>query len=201
MIINIAKRIVFLMGFAAFAVLVMGLNAPKASAAEKQAPLYKFDGSGNLLQPKGYRQWVFVGSPVTPNDMNNGKAAFPEFHHVYIPQKYFEAYKRTGAFPDGTILVKELLSVGAKQAPSGKGYFNGDFIGLEATIKDTKRFKNEPGNWAYFSFTTPIGKPHKKLTKAFSKNKCNFCHQALAKDDWVFTQYYPVLKAAKPGRK
>lgn len=178
-----------------------GLIVAPAYADKAMDRPYQFDDQGNLIQPKGYRAWIFVGSPLTPNDMNNGKAAFPEFHHVYIPQAAFEIYKSTGAFPDGTILVKELLSVGDKQAPSGKGYFNGDFIGLEATIKDTRRFKDEPGHWAYFSFTTPIGQPHKKKVKAFSKNKCNFCHQALAKDDWVFTQYYPVLKAAKPGRK
>jgi hypothetical protein len=194
-------QMVFCLSLTMITALGFGHWVSTANAEESKSSLYEFDNSGNLMQPQGYREWVFVGSPLTPNDMNNGKAAFPEFHHVYIPAKYFNVYKRTGAFPNGTILVKELLSVGKKQAPSGKGYFNGDFIGLEATIKDTKRFKDEPGNWAYFSFTTPIGQPHKKSTKALTKNKCNFCHQAFAKDDWVFTQYYPVLKAAKPGRK
>ncbi len=198
---KITNRIGFFLGVTAFVVVASGIYASNTIAAEKKSQYYKFDGAGKLVQPTGYRMWVMVGSPLTPNDMNNGKAAFPEFHHVYIPHEQFKVYKRTGAFPDGTILVKELISVGKKQAPSGKGYFNGEFIGLEATIKDTKRFKKEPGNWAYFSFTTPIGQPHKKRVKAFPKNKCNFCHQAFAKDDWVFTQYYPVLRAAKPGRK
>jgi hypothetical protein len=198
---NKVKQIVCFLSLTAIVVLGSGLYVSSTHAKENKPSMYEFDDSGNLKQPKGYREWIFVGSPLTPNDMNNGKAAFPEFHHVYIPKEHFAVYKRTGAFPDGTILVKELLSVGKKQAPSGKGYFNGDFIGLEATVKDTKRFKEEPGNWAYFSFTTPIGKPHMKTAKAMSKNKCNFCHQAFAKDDWVFTQYYPVLKAAKPGRK
>ncbi len=197
----IVNRKVFLLGVMALLLLGSGIYVSPTSAEKGKSVFYKFDKSGNLLQPKGYREWVFVGSPLTPNDMNNGKAAFPEFHHVYIPHEQFKVYKNTGAFPDGTILVKELLSVGKKQAPSGKGYFNGDFIGLEATVKDTKRYKNEPGNWAYFSFTTPIGQPHNKTAKAMPKTKCNFCHQAFAKDDWVFTQYYPVLKDAKPGRK
>jgi hypothetical protein len=197
----IKKRIVIFLNLTIAAVFMSSIFVSLASAEKSKSRFYEFDGSGNLKQPMGYREWIFVGSPLTPNDMNNGKAAFPEFHHVYIPHEQFKVYKRTGAFPDGTILVKELLSVGKKQAPSGKGYFNGDFIGLEATIKDTKRFKNEPGNWAYFSFTTPIGQPHKKTAKSFDKNKCNFCHQAFAKDDWVFTQYYPVLKDARPGRK
>jgi len=161
---------------------------------------YKIN-NGQLQRPVGYREWVYVGTPVTPHDMNGGKAAFPEFHNVYIDPKSWAHWKKTGTFRDGTILIKELVSVGSKAAVSGKGYFMGDFLGLEATIKSKKHFPNEPGNWAYFSFTTPIGQPHKKSAKAFPKTKCNFCHQAFAKDDWVFTQYYPVLRAAKPGRK
>ena len=49
------------------------------------------------------------------------------------------------------MLVKDLVSVGSKEAPSGKGYFEGDFNGVDVSIKDSKRFKDEPGNWAYFT--------------------------------------------------
>ena len=61
----------------------------------------------------------------------------------------------TGEFREGTIIMKELVSVGSKTAVSGNGYFQGDFIGLEATIKSKKHFPDEPGNWAYYSFSTP----------------------------------------------
>jgi len=27
---------------------------------------------------------------------------------------------------------------------------------------------------------------------------CSACHEAIAADDFVFTQFYPVLRAAKP---
>jgi len=91
------------------------------------------------------------------------------------------------------------VKVGSKEATSGKGYFMGDFRGLEASIKDSKRFKDEPGSWAYFSFG------HKYPLKAeVSKNAaaaCNQCHQGNAKTDWVFSQYYPVLRAAAPHSK
>ena len=180
--------------------LVLFLCLATAPAMAEKKRVYKFNDAGELIQPTGYREWIFVGTPVTPNDMNNGKAAFPEFHAVYIHKSAYKKWKKTGSFPDGTILMKELISVGSKQAASGKGYFMGEYIGLEATIKDSKRFKDEPGNWAYFSFTQE-GKPLKKTAKAFPAGKCNICHQAFAKDDWVFTQYYPVLRAAKPGRK
>ncbi|MFT6368024.1 MAG: hypothetical protein ACJARI_003484, partial [Bacteroidia bacterium] len=65
---------------------------------------------GELQRPTGYREWVYVGTPVTPNDMNDGKAAFPEHHNVYIDPKSWEHWKRSGTFRDGTILVKELVS-------------------------------------------------------------------------------------------
>jgi hypothetical protein len=107
------------------------------------------------------------------------------------------AYKRTGKFPDGTTLVKELVSVGSKQATSGRGYFMGEFIGLEVARKDAKRFKDEPGNWAYFSFGHEY--PLADTAKAFPSQSCNACHANSAADDFVFTQYYPVLRAAKGG--
>ena len=80
---------------------------------------------GELQRPTGYREWVYVGTPVTPNEMNGGKAAFPEHHNVYIDPKSWAYWKETGVFRDGTILVKELVSVGSKAAVSGQGYFQG----------------------------------------------------------------------------
>jgi hypothetical protein len=59
----------------------------------------------------GFRRWVFVGAPLTPNGLNDGKAGFPEYHHVYIQAQNVDAYVRTGSFPEGTVIVKELTSV------------------------------------------------------------------------------------------
>ena len=161
--------------------------------------MVEFTADGKLKQPVGYRQWMYVGEVVTPNDMNDGKALFPEFHAIYMDPESFAEYEKTGKFRDGTVLVKELSSVGSKKATSGNGYFLGEFTGLEVSIKDSKRFKDEPGNWAYFSFG------HKYPLKAeVSKNAtfaCNKCHQDNAKQDWVFSQYYPVLPAAAPRSK
>ena len=157
--------------------------------------------NGQLERPTGYREWVYVGSPLTPHDMNGGKAAFPEFHNVYIDPKSWAHWKKTGNFREDTILIKELVSVGSKSAASGKGYFMGNFLGLEATIKSKKRYPNEPGNWAYYSFSS---KNHKTLSKTAAKlptSSCNTCHQASAAEDWVFTQHYPVLRAGKAAGK
>lgn len=157
-----------------------------------------FNVNNELLQPTDYREWVYVGTTVTPNDMNDGKAEVPEFHNIYINPESFAGWKETGEFPDGTMVVKELLSVGDKKALTGNGYFMGEFTGLEAAVKDSKRFPDEPGNWAYFMYGMKYPLPQKAAAKPTAE--CNACHQANAKEDWVFTQYYPVLQAAKPNK-
>ena len=114
---------------------------------------------------------------------------------MYLNKMAWDNHKRTGKFPEGTVMVKELVSVGKKQASSGKGYFMGEFVGLEAAVKDSKRFPNEPGYWAYFTFGHSY--PLASQKKAERTASCAACHQSLAADDMVFTQYYPVLQAAK----
>src|SRR5258707_885091 len=131
---------------------IAGMFYALAGAAETragQASVVEFTPDGKLKMPDGYRNWVYVGAVVTPNDLNDGEATFPEFHSVYMDPESFAHFEKTGEYRDGTVMIKELIGVGAKEASSGKGYFMGDFRGLEASIKDSKRFKDEPGSWAY----------------------------------------------------
>ena len=177
--------------------LTLALIAVAMVPTQSGKKMYKFNDDGELIRPTAdeFREWIFVGEPLTPNDLNNGKAAFPEFHTVYIDPPSWAHYKKTGKFRNGTMLVKELVSVGSKGAASGKGYFMGEFTGLEVTIKDSKEFSDEPGNWAYFSFGHKY--PLAKTADAHPTENCNSCHLSNAAEDFVFTQYYPVLRAAK----
>ncbi len=53
------------------------------------------------------------------------------------------------------------------------------------------------GTGHIFSFS---GEGHKTVTKkakAFPSAACNGCHLVSAADDFVFTQFYPVLRAGK----
>jgi hypothetical protein len=169
-------------------------NSPTDTTSTKNTSI-RFSDDGKLLQPTGYRKWTYVGTPLTPNDMNDGQAAFPEFHSVYINPLAYNHYEKTGTFPDGTVLIKELVSVGSKEATSGSGYFMGEFTGLEVLMKDKTRFKDEPGNWAFFSFGHEY--PLKTAATIQPTANCNDCHGGAADDDYVFTQYYPVMRAAK----
>ncbi|MBX9896017.1 MULTISPECIES: cytochrome P460 family protein [unclassified Nitrosomonas] len=156
----------------------------------------RFTKDNLLLTPKDYREWIFVGAPVTPNDMNEGKAAFPEFHNVYIDPTSWNHWKKTGQFRDGTVIVKELVGVGTKEAPSGHGYFPGEYNGIAAMVKDSKRYPDRPGNWAFFGFES-----YEAKNGAIQADEaCAACHKENAAQDMVFIQYYPVLRAAKPGK-
>lgn len=156
----------------------------------------QFNEAGQLIRPSGYREWIFIGAPLTPNDMNNGKAAFPEFHNVYIDPVSWEHWKATGEFRDGAIIVKELVSVGGKQAASGNGYFQGDYIGLEAMVKSKQHLPNADGHWGFFRYTIENSDQLHESAMAQAEENCMACHQPKAGKDQVFIQYYPVLRAA-----
>ena len=161
-------------------------------------PMYqaKFNASGALIRPAGWREWIFVGSPLTPNSLNGGTAAFPEFHSVYIDPESWAHYKKTGKFREGTMFAKELTLVGDTAGTSGIGYFNGDLQGFEIAHKDSKRYSKKTDGWAYYSFGHQP-EPYADTATAFPAAACAACHTAAAAEDMVFTQYYPILKAAK----
>ena len=140
---------------------------------------------------------MFVGSPLTPNALNGGKANFPEFHNVYIEPGSYEIYKKTNVFPEGTIFFKELQLTlpgqnpdGSRTEPSGRGYFPGKFNGADVTVKDSKRYA-DTGGWGYYNFNHH--EPKAPTAKPKPKEECAYCHIASAKKDDVWTQFYPLL--------
>lgn len=182
------------LGIALASAMLVGYGTSADAAGRKSYA--KFNKKNELLRPVNYREWVFLGAPVTPKDMNNGKPAFPEFHNVYIDPASWAHWKKKGEFRDGTIIVKELTSVGSKQAVSGNGYFPGEFNGIAAMVKDKKRFGSSPKSWAFFGFSSYEAKTGTLQEEA----SCSSCHQAGAKTDMVFSQYYPVLRAGAPKK-
>jgi hypothetical protein len=169
------------------------------TALVRQRYLPEYTKEGDLILPKNWREWVFVGSPLTPDALNNGKAGFPEYHNVYIEPGSYEIYKKTGEFPEGTIFFKELQRVhgpqqfpdGSRTEPSGRGYFPGEFNGADVTVKDTKRYAPTGSSWGYYNFNHH--EPKAATAKVRPKSECAFCHIASAKKDEVWTQFYRLL--------
>lgn len=176
------------------------IRSPARAQSSESHYEAQYSASGEMLLPPDniWRTWVFVGDPLTPNALNNGAANFPEYHNVYIQPWAYEEYKKTNAFPEGTIMFKELqltlpppgFKDGSRNEPSGRGYFPGAFNGADVTVKDSKRYA-DTGGWGYFDFNH--FEPKAKMTGVQPKDKCAFCHLASAKKDEVWTQFYRIL--------
>ena len=195
-----------------------GLSLFKTSPVDAQAERYQtsavFDSDGKMKVPTGFRKWVFVGAPLTPEGLNDGRyncdqpggctrSNFPEYHHVYIEQKNVDAYLKTGDLPEGTVIVKELTRVlnptfpdGSRKEPSGRGFFNGAYNGIDLSVKDKKKYAKTNG-WGYYTFGHhPM--PYDQTSEERPAAECAGCHIAnVAKTDMTWIQFYPLLRDKK----
>ena len=192
------------LGLTASVVYLLAAKPIAAAQSDQSTAVFDSDGKLKLPDPQTFRRWVFVGAPLTPNGLNNGKANFPEYHHVYIEQRNVDAYLKTGVFPEGTIIVKELTRVldptfpdGSRKEPSGRGYFNGQYNGIDVTVKDSKRFAKTNG-WGFFTFGHhPL--PYAQSAEEAPASECASCHQTfVAKTDMTWVQFYPLLRDKDP---
>jgi hypothetical protein len=118
------------------------------------------------------------------------------YHNVYITPNAYREFAKTGKFPEGTMLAMEMASADTKREPGLQGSYEKEFIGLEVSVKDSSRFES---GWAYFNFSNGMGSSYKDKAEPFPTSAgCVACHKQNAETDNVFTQFYPVLRAAKP---
>jgi len=193
-------------GYALAAALVLGTGISAGityADGAKTAPAWtpKWTGNGELKLPENFREWVFLGSPLTPHALNDGKAGFPEFHNVYVRPEVLKAYRETGEWPEGTILLKELQltleaqnSDGSRFEASGRGYFPGALNGIDISVKDSKRFKSTNG-WGFFNFGHHAP-PYAKVAKVQPAGNCADCHEANA-TGMVFSKFYSRILNAR----
>ncbi|NIR91694.1 MAG: cytochrome P460 family protein [Gammaproteobacteria bacterium] len=182
-----------LFGAAALALFVVATLAQGASYDETYQKYVKSDGS--IVVPSDYRtELVFVGTfSVAGGDEQGGQA---EFHQVYMDRDSIEHYRRTGEFPDGAIIVKELQNVRALDMTTGHASSWKKDAGWFLMIKDAKgRF---PGHgswgdgwgWALFAASDRM----QSTTKDY-KAECIGCHLPAKRTDWVHVWAYPLLGA------
>src|SRR5712692_9080075 len=124
--------------------ITMGIAA--AAALMAQAP--EFTKDNQLIRPANYREWVFLSSGL---GMTYGPAAEanrergPMFDNVFVNPAAYQAFVKTGQWPDKTILVLEIRSAVGKGSINNGGHFQGDALAIEAEIKDSR-----VGGWAFY---------------------------------------------------
>jgi hypothetical protein len=172
-----------------FTVFVVFALAVSVLPAEDETP--RFTDANELVRPKDYSEWVFLGASLGVSyEENQGEASDPVFHNVYVNPAAYKHFRRSGEFPEKTIFILELRAAKSQHSINRRGQFEERLLGVEAAVKDAARFEER---WAYFGFTSPDG-ILRQTAPAFPKERCWSCHKEHAATDNVFTQFYPVLQ-------
>ena len=104
---------------------------------------------------------------------------FGGIHHLYANKKALEGYK-TGKFPDGSVIVFDLLEapVADNAITEGKRKVAG------VMYKDAKKY-SATGGWGYEGFGG--GDRSKRVVGAKAETACHACHVARKDQDYVFS--------------
>ena len=156
------------------------------------------DAAGNIRIPEGYREWVFLGSwHIAPQRDIDDSAGAAGFHNVYMQASAVKAYRETGKFPDGAVIVKELLKSETGDLTTGEVSWATEVEGWFVMVKDTEgRFPASPlwGNgWGWVLYNADD--PDNTVTRNW-RTDCLGCHTPAKRTDWVFVEGYPILRDA-----
>jgi hypothetical protein len=128
--------------------------------------------------PDGYRAWRHVKSML----IEPGHPLYDAFgglHHLYANDLALEGY-RTGRFPDGAVIVFDLLAAGR----TDHAVTEGERKVLGVMHRDRRRYAST-GGWGFEGFVG--GKPTERAVGANGKTACFDCHTAQANRDYVFS--------------
>ncbi len=143
-------------------------------------PVFSGGGSKQSVKyPEGYRQWTHVKSMV----IQQGHPLFESFggiHHIYANKKALEAMKRGKPYPDGAVLVFDLLEGKSENSAVVEGPRK--IIGVME--KDSKRFA-QTGGWGFEGFKADT----RERAVTDPKGACFNCHEPQKKTDYVFSSY------------
>jgi Cytochrome P460 len=192
------KKLSHMMGWVLVSAVVAS-SAGDLNATQNDGEQPRFTAEGKLIRPANYREWVTIGTGLNMaygplrDAATNGH---PPFTNVFVSPNAYRSFLRTGTWPDQTMFVLEIrASVPVNKATTGNnGYFQGELLGIEAEVKDERRFA---GKWAFFGLD-PAAPAGAQIPATAS---CYGCHAKNAAVENTFVQFYPVLRdvARKKG--
>ncbi len=155
-------------------------------AATLSAQDPQFTKDGRLIQPKDYREWIFLSSGVGMRYSDGPPADDPPFDNVFVNPSAYRSFLATGTWPEKTILILEVRTSASKSSINKGGHFQTDDFRLEANVKDSSRFADK---WQFFALPAS-GEPGQALPKSAG---CLACHSKNGAVDSTFVQFYPTL--------
>jgi hypothetical protein len=148
------------------------------------------DGQIRLPDVPFRTEWTQLGSWTV-----NGEDGAEGMHIVYAQPGVAEAYRATGSFPNGTVLIKELRGAVTEDLTTGRVSYAAELQGWFVMIKDAQdRYPNNPlwgdgWGWGFFEASSP-----ETLITSDYKTECLSCHVPAQDTDWIYTRGYPALK-------
>ena len=168
------------------------LVATSAEAKQAKPESSVVDARGSLHVPETYRtSYQFLGSWALPAD--TGKST-KEIHNVYASPGAIDAYRKTGHFPEGAVLVKERFHTATQQMTPGTVSHAEKLVGWFVMVKESKNIHpdnklwGEGWAWSYFDSANT-----QKTTSTNFKVDCLNCHQPAHATDYIYTLGYPTL--------
>jgi hypothetical protein len=181
----------------AMALVVLAVAAAGAAygqMAEKAFAEGAVSQSGAIRVPDNFRtDYVMLGAWSVTGDADTGGAI--GLHVVYAPRSAVEAYRETGGFPDGTVLVKELFNGKTESLTTGEATSAAETAGYFVMVKDGKgRFPDNPlwgdgWGWSFFKASDRV-----QTVSMDYRTDCLGCHEPARSSDLVYDYAYPVLK-------
>jgi Cytochrome P460 len=173
-----------IMGLSATLALFIGAIASGDSQNPSRGPVYTADG--RLVLPEDYRTWVYLSSGFDMSYRAQAEEGHHVFDNVFVEPGAYQAFLKTGTWPDKTMLVLEARGAEEQGSINKSGHFQGtSVLGREVHVKDSARFKDQ---WAFFGFEG--AEPASMIPRSAS---CYSCHAAHAAVDTTFVQFYPTL--------
>jgi hypothetical protein len=168
------------------------------SAQQPSAP--SFNTAGQLVRPLDYRSWVFLtsGLGMTYGPAKPAADRPPLFDNVFVTREAYEAFLRTGTWPDKTMFILEGRQAQANVSINNGGHTQGEMAFMEAAVKDASRFA-ATGGWGYFSFDSRNGLVDSAAALPPTAS-CYACHTANTAVDNTFVQFYPELFAVAKAK-
>jgi hypothetical protein len=149
------------------------------------------DKEGNIRKPTDYRDRYELLGTYTVLDPKGD-----QMHVTYATPGTAAYYRKTGKFPDGAVLVKEIYGTDHAQLTTGDAHWASGIKVWFVQIKDEKhRYPNnnlwgDGWGWALFKADAP----DKQVATDYKKD-CLGCHIPAKSTDWTYIEGYPVLKS------
>jgi hypothetical protein len=132
--------------------------------------------------PKGYRNWTHIKSMVIYDKKHPLYGAFGGIHHIYANPAATKAIKTKKPFPDGSVIVFDLL----ENTEASGAYSEGKrkFVGV--MYRDAKKYAFSEG-WGWQVFEGNGQTP--SLKTAGEQKACSVCHLEVKANSFVFTEW------------